>query len=130
MGIDELKRMITYLRFSIAVLLLVVLVMSTKLERGECITSSPYPYGRCNGTVGECGQVDEFLMESEVSTRLLGGKTPPPQKNAFKVVKIQGQQLCKEDIYGNCLKPVNILNDARCTVHNRCDRNSIPNNNL
>lgn len=127
MGIDELKRMITCLRFSIAVLLLVVLVMSTKLERGECITSSPYPYGRCNGTVGECGQVDEFLMESEVSTRLLGGNTPTTPKNGYKVIQFKEEQLCKEELQGNCLQAVNKLNDARCTIHNRCDKNGIAN---
>ncbi|CAK9158079.1 unnamed protein product [Ilex paraguariensis] len=99
--------------FSIAVLLLIVL--NTNVERADCAEMKKRSSG-CNGTIADCIEEDdqEFLMESEVSRRILGdgGKLT-------SLSLMPGSAVCNAELYGNCIKEIN-GQKGTCTPANRC----------
>ncbi|CAK9170597.1 unnamed protein product, partial [Ilex paraguariensis] len=112
----EPKRMCLYI--SIAV---VLIVLSTDIQTADC---SEIKKGSswCNGTITDCIEEDdqEFLMESEVSRRIL----QTTNKLIVKSLK-PGSAVCDPDRYGNCIVQINQYNRP-CTYENRCKRSPQP----
>ncbi|XP_044506794.1 protein RALF-like 27 [Mangifera indica] len=67
--------------------------------------------------IGEEQEEEEFLMESEVSRRLLAA--PPVNPLSYNALKTK--EVCNAKIYGNCIKPIS-GNNRPCTYYNRCKR--------
>ncbi|CAK9160548.1 unnamed protein product [Ilex paraguariensis] len=103
--------------FSIAVLLLIVL--NTNVERADCAEMKKRS-SRCNGTIADCIEEDdqEFLMESEVSRRILQSNSQLSARNSLQ----RGSPVCDTDQYGDCI-PRRINDHSRsCSYDNRCKR--------
>nr|AAT74390.1 rapid alkalinization factor 5 [Solanum chacoense] len=95
-------------------MLLVLLVTVIKVEA----------VSECNGTSSSIGaclvDVDEFLMESETSTRILAGGNARSQKLNYKAAGNKAA-ICKEKIVGNCIGNKNVK-ATHCNFGNRCKR--------
>ncbi|KAK6798568.1 hypothetical protein RDI58_006271 [Solanum bulbocastanum] len=100
-------------------MLLVLLVTVIKVEA----------VSECNGTISSIGaclvDVDEFLMESETSTRILAvaGGNARSKKLNYKATGNK-PKICNEKIYGNCIDNKNVKAD-HCNYGNRCKRTII-----
>uniref|UniRef100_A0A5B7AML5 Putative RALF-LIKE 27 family protein n=1 Tax=Davidia involucrata TaxID=16924 RepID=A0A5B7AML5_DAVIN len=111
MGMELKRSPILCFYFTVLVIFLV-----TDLCTAASIESS-MSNNKCNGTVAECiTEEEEFLMESEVSRRLLAGQ---PKKLSYKA--LEKPPVCNPMIYGDCIKSVNGDNRP-CTLYNRCKR--------
>ena len=62
-------------------------------------------------------EFDEFLMESEVSRRILAGNQAP--KLSYRA--LEKAKTCNAMIYGNCVGKANPSNRP-CTLYTRCKR--------
>ncbi|XP_044506792.1 protein RALF-like 27 [Mangifera indica] len=67
--------------------------------------------------IGEEQEEEEFLMESEVSRRLLAASAV----NHITFDSLEMPAVCNAKIYGNCIKPIS-GNNRPCTYYNRCKR--------
>ncbi|WMV17324.1 hypothetical protein MTR67_010709 [Solanum verrucosum] len=100
-------------------MLLVLLVTVIKVEA----------VSECNGTSSSIGaclvDVDEFLMESETSTRILAdaGRNARSQKLNYKAAGNKAA-ICNEKIVGNCIGNKNVK-ATHCNFGNRCKREVI-----
>ncbi|KAH0670839.1 hypothetical protein KY290_015463 [Solanum tuberosum] len=99
-------------------MLLVLLVTVIKVEA----------VSECNGTSSSIGaclvDVDEFLMESETSTRILAaGGNARSQKLSYGSAGKKAA-ICNEKIYGNCINNKNVK-ATRCNSGTRCKRDVI-----
>ncbi|ESR44560.1 hypothetical protein CICLE_v10013129mg [Citrus x clementina] len=61
---------------------------------------------------------EEFLMESEVSHRLLAASGGNP----ISYASLEKPAFCDAKIYGNCIKPTSGNNRRPCTYYNTCKR--------
>ncbi|KAL3378619.1 hypothetical protein AABB24_004509 [Solanum stoloniferum] len=102
-------------------MLLVLLVTVIKVEA----------VSECNGTSSSIGaclvDVDEFLMESETSTRILavaGGNARSKKLSYGSAGKKAA--ICNEQIVGNCIGNKNVK-ATHCNLGNRCKREVISN---
>ncbi|CAA3014652.1 Hypothetical predicted protein [Olea europaea subsp. europaea] len=80
----------------------------------ECFSAT-----KCNGsTIGDCIPVnEEFLMESEISRRILAQPDPSISYETFKPAK----PFCKRDAYGSCIGDPNTnFNNRPCNYNNLC----------
>ncbi|CAK9179477.1 unnamed protein product [Ilex paraguariensis] len=95
----------------------VLIVLSTNIQTADC---SEIKKGSswCNGTITDSTEEDdqEFLMESEVSRRILLNNN----KISSKSLK-QTSAVCDTDRYGNCIGPMGKYSRP-CTYENRCKR--------
>ncbi|XP_055803639.1 uncharacterized protein LOC129872760 [Solanum dulcamara] len=106
-----------YKKTTMLLVLLLITITITKVQ--EVIAAL-----ECNGTSSSIGgclpDVDEFLMESETSTRILAGNARPTQKLTFQATGSR-PQICNEKIYGNCINNRNVK-ATRCNYGTRCNR--------
>lgn len=103
-------------QLSTTLLLLQLFLVTLNLQKVACGASRL----ECNGTntIGEClaDHGEEFLMESETSTKLLAGSG-----NGIDIFKsLEKPAVCNEKITGNCISAK--LNGAQpiCDYENRC----------
>ncbi|KAG8366966.1 hypothetical protein BUALT_Bualt16G0023200 [Buddleja alternifolia] len=109
-------------QFTPLLLLLLLLLLTITAHKAACLTTTAAAEG-CNSTkIGDCltdDGGDEFLMESETTRRLLGGRvttiTPPSM--------IPTKPYCNKEVYGSCPGDTNkIFLQRTCDKMNSCDR--------
>ncbi|KAJ4968490.1 hypothetical protein NE237_015191 [Protea cynaroides] len=82
---------------------------------------------RCNGSIAECNEEEELLMESEIARRFLQGKQKYISYGAIK----QNLPVCgggaSGEAYtrsGSCLTPPSNSQNRGCSKYYRCRSNS------
>ncbi|KAL2499850.1 Uncharacterized protein Adt_25400 [Abeliophyllum distichum] len=102
----------------IAALFLACLVCRVKRADSLSISAAaPSSEPRCNATIYECVAHDdgEFLMESEISRRVLAAKSI--SYNGL----MKQKPFCNRDSYGNCIGPESKNHKERpCNYQNLC----------
>lgn len=103
-----------------------LLLLSLLLHSGDAASFVSYSGKACNGSIVECNQESEMLMESEISRRFLEGKNKYISPGALK----PDQPVCRGasgESYsnaGNCLPPSSKPYQRGCSKYYRCRSNS------
>ncbi|KAK9276181.1 hypothetical protein L1049_005712 [Liquidambar formosana] len=101
--------------------LLVMMILSTSVD---VVASQKIYQSNClNGTIADCFIRDEeFLMESQVSRRLL--QSEKPNSISYGAVRDRDKGVCKgpNPAYRSCLPGANQGSDRGCESVNRCRR--------
>ncbi|KAL5697352.1 hypothetical protein ACHQM5_030802 [Ranunculus cassubicifolius] len=61
-----------------SIFLVILLVLLVQAFGEYSLSISEHFSQPCNGSIAECNEDDELLMDSEISRRLLQAKRPPP----------------------------------------------------
>ncbi|MCD7460585.1 hypothetical protein HAX54_043853 [Datura stramonium] len=113
-----MRRSETYKTFTTLLLLLLLLLVTINVACASGL--------ECNGTtsIGECLQLadgeEEFLMESETSTKLLAAGGRKGSTNTLVYPAIQKSKICNAKIIGNCIGAKLNGPQRPCTYENRC----------
>ncbi|CAA2977051.1 Hypothetical predicted protein, partial [Olea europaea subsp. europaea] len=92
----------------------ILAILGETVKTVECFSNA-----KCNGSaIGDCVLInEEFMMESEISRRILGQQ---PQSNVYNSLKLM-KTFCKRDVYGNCIGDPNAQFKKRpCDYNNLC----------
>ncbi|KAF8402148.1 hypothetical protein HHK36_013100 [Tetracentron sinense] len=103
--------------------LLVITVLSTIVSAAQ---RSNIAYAPCNGSIAECYEEDEMLMESEISRRFLEEKKyiTPGALNKDKPVCRGGASGEAYTKTGGCLPPPANPEDRGCSRYQQCRKGS------
>ncbi|MCD7460584.1 hypothetical protein HAX54_043852 [Datura stramonium] len=113
-----MRRSETYKTFNTLLLLLLLLLVTINVACASGL--------ECNGTtsVGECLQLadgeEEFLMESETSTKLLAAGGSKGSTNTLTYKSLDKPPVCNANINGNCIGAKLNGPQRPCTYENRC----------
>ncbi|KAF3456650.1 hypothetical protein FNV43_RR01304 [Rhamnella rubrinervis] len=108
----------------VSVQLYYLLLLSLLLRSGDAASFIGYTDTACNGSIAECNQESETLMESEISRRFLEDQKRYISPGALK----PDQPVCRgaggESYAGNCLPPSSNPHDRGCSKYYRCRSHS------
>lgn len=106
-------------------LLLILFLITINLQKFACASIGL----ECNGTtsIGEClaDHGDEFLMESETSTKLLAAGNGKQTRLSFG--SLEKPPICNATVYASCIGDQKNVAGRSCTDFNRCKHD--PKNN-
>nr|DAD24135.1 TPA_asm: hypothetical protein HUJ06_025598 [Nelumbo nucifera] len=110
------RSMISFLNFVLAVLLLLLPLLCSSIAAAAEIRYEQKP---CNGSIADCYEEEELLMESEISRRILAQSDP-----VTDISKVNNDNPCGKQSngrpYKSCVGPKNGVRP--CTQGNGCDR--------
>ncbi|CAI9780703.1 unnamed protein product [Fraxinus pennsylvanica] len=114
----SLKRDMNFLYFIVGVLA----ILGETVKTVECFSTPTIASAtKCNGsTIGDCIPVnEEFLMESEISIRILDQKSNGVSYQTFMKTK----SFCDANAYGSCMGNMNTnFKNRPCNSPNLCGR--------